>query len=242
MGTNAQGSGANAIAIGTNAQATQSGSIAMGMNAASTGANAIAIGTNALATGSIAVGNAASAANGGAAFGDAASATTTNAVAVGQNASVAATNGTALGANAVVQAAATNAVAIGQGSVASAPNTVSFGSPGNERRLTNVAAGIAPTDAVNVGQLNALQDQVVGNQKEARRGIAATAALASAMTPSAPGKTTVSLNSGFFHGEAGVGVAVAHRLNLAVPLIVHGSYASAAGTEHVGRAGLAFEF
>ncbi len=40
MGSNAQGSGANAIAIGSNAQATQSGAIAMGMNAASTGANA----------------------------------------------------------------------------------------------------------------------------------------------------------------------------------------------------------
>ena len=30
----------------------------------------------------------------------------------------------------------------------------SFGTPGNERRLTNVAAGINPTEAVNVGQLN----------------------------------------------------------------------------------------
>ena len=183
----------------------------------------------------------------------AARATTANAVAVGQSATVLAAGGTAIGANAVVQAQATNAVAVGQGSVASAPNTVSFGSSGSERRLTNVAPGVGATDAVNVSQLNSvaagfqsqidrLQGQVNTNLKEARRGIAATAALASAMTPSAPGKTTVSLNSGFFHGEAGVGVAVAHRLNLARPVILHGSYASGAGTEHVGRAGLAFEF
>ncbi|HEX2352549.1 MAG TPA: hypothetical protein VHJ16_07200, partial [Xanthobacteraceae bacterium] len=44
-------------------------------------------------------------------------------------------------------AAATNSVAVGQGSVASAPNTVSVGAPGGERRITNVAPGVAPSDA-----------------------------------------------------------------------------------------------
>jgi hypothetical protein len=62
------------------------------------------------------------------------------------------------------------------------------------------------------------------------------------MTPSAPGKTTVSLNSGFFHGEVGVGVAVAHRLNFAMPVIVHGAYGNSGGNEHVGRVGLGIEF
>ena len=33
---------------------------------------------------------------------------------------------------------------------------MSVGAPGSERRITNVAAGINPTDAVNVGQLNSL--------------------------------------------------------------------------------------
>lgn len=58
----------------------------------------------------------------------------------------------ALGKNAT--AAGPNSVAIGAGSVANAPNTVSFGSSGNERRLTNVAPGVDNTDAVNLGQLN----------------------------------------------------------------------------------------
>src|SRR5262249_12587663 len=60
--------------------------------------------------------------------------------------------------------------AIGAGSLANAPNTVSFGSPGNERRLTNVAAGINPTDAVNVSQLSSLsagfQSQIGGLQSQ----------------------------------------------------------------------------
>lgn len=46
-----------------------------------------------------------------------------------------------------------NSVAIGAGSVASADNTVSVGTVGGERTITNVAAGVNDTDAVNVSQL-----------------------------------------------------------------------------------------
>jgi len=46
-------------------------------------------------------------------------------------------------------------VAIGAGSVASTDNSVSVGSAGNTRTITNVTAGAAPTDAVNVSQLQA---------------------------------------------------------------------------------------
>jgi trimeric autotransporter adhesin len=139
-------------------------------------------------------------------------------------------------------------------------NTVSVGAPGSERRITNVAAGINPTDAVNVSQLSSMgsgfQSQINGLQSqvstlsaaistvqtEERRGIAATAAMAVTMTPSAPGKTTVTVNSGFFQGETAVGIAVAHRLNFARPLIVHGGYANAGARSHVGRVGFGFEF
>ena len=50
-------------------------------------------------------------------------------------------------------AAADNSVALGTGSVANEANTVSVGSSTNQRRITNVAAGINDTDAVNVSQL-----------------------------------------------------------------------------------------
>ena len=237
IGPGSNASGADTLAFGSNAQATQSGAIALGLNTASTGSNAIAIGTGATATGSVAVGAAASAANGGAAFGDGAVATGANATAIGPAAS----------------ATAANSVSIGSGSTNSVASTVSFGSAGNERRLTNVAAGISPTDAVNVAQLQStalglqsqiggLQDQVMDNQREARRGIVAAVAVAPVLMPSAAGKTTVSVNSGFYRGEAGVGIGVSHRLRLPVPTVVYGSYSNGGGVEHIGRAGVAMEF
>ncbi|MGR0602234.1 YadA-like family protein [Escherichia coli] len=50
-------------------------------------------------------------------------------------------------------AAADNSVALGTGSVANEENTISVGSSTNQRRITNVAAGVNATDAVNVSQL-----------------------------------------------------------------------------------------
>lgn len=237
IGPGSTASGTNALAFGTNSQATQSGSIAVGFNASSTGTNAIAIGTGAIATGSVAVGAGATASNGGAAFGDGAVATGANSAALGTNAS----------------ATAANSVAIGSGSTNTVANTVSFGSTGNERRLTNVAAGVNATDAVNVGQLqstvagiqsqyNGLQSQITDNQREARRGIVAAVAVAPVLMPSAAGKTTVAVNTGYYRGESGVGIGVSHRLNFATPTVVYGSYSNGGGNEHIGRAGMAVEF
>jgi trimeric autotransporter adhesin len=141
-----------------------------------------------------------------------------------------------------------------------APNTVSFGSAGNERRLTNIAAGIAPTDAVNVGQFTSvaagLQSQISGVQSQidglsrtvdandvrARRGIAATAAMTNPGMPSAPGKTAWALNTAYFAGETGVGFGVNHRLNTSIPLYISGGYANGGGIQHTVRVGLGGEF
>ncbi|MBB0485433.1 adhesin [Escherichia coli] len=57
----------------------------------------------------------------------------------------------AIGSGAI--AAADNSVALGTGSVADEENTISVGSSTNQRRITNVAAGVNATDAVNVSQL-----------------------------------------------------------------------------------------
>lgn len=137
--------------------------------------------------------------------------------------------------------------------MANAPNTVSFGSAGNERRLTNVAAGINQTDAVNLGQLQsvatglqsqvtALQAQVDGNQREARRGIVASISLAPVMMPSSASRTTLAVNPGYYRGETGFGVGLAHRLNFGLPTVVYGSCSNGGGAEHMGRAGMAVEF
>jgi autotransporter adhesin len=76
-------------------------------------------------------------------------------VALGNDTTASGTSSTAVGQGA--QATGENSVAIGTGSVADQDNTVSVGSQGNERRITNVAAGVNPTDAVNVSQLQTAQ-------------------------------------------------------------------------------------
>ncbi|EMW7132840.1 YadA-like family protein [Escherichia coli] len=60
-------------------------------------------------------------------------------------------NGIAIGSNASANHA--NSIALGTGSVANEENTISVGSSTNQRRITNVAAGVNATDAVNVSQL-----------------------------------------------------------------------------------------
>ncbi|WP_313461254.1 YadA-like family protein, partial [Stenotrophomonas sp.] len=82
----------------------------------------------------------------------AAAPTPVNAVAMGEGAVASGASATAIGQGA--SATAANSVALGQGSVADRANAVSVGSAGNERQVTNVAAGYAATDAVNKGQLD----------------------------------------------------------------------------------------
>lgn len=81
-------------------------------------------------------------------------ATADNAIAIGAGREAKTPGAITIG-SATTNANGENAVAIGSGSVANAANTVSVGNAGAERRITNVAAGTAVTDAVNVGQLNA---------------------------------------------------------------------------------------
>ena len=79
-----------------------------------------------------------------------------NNVAIGRKAGskkIAASNTVAIGTGA--RATAQKAIAIGQGSLANVANTVSIGNKNIKRRIMNVAAGVAASDAVNVAQLNA---------------------------------------------------------------------------------------
>jgi autotransporter adhesin len=63
-------------------------------------------------------------------------------------------NATAVGGNA--QASAANSVALGANSVADRANSLLVGAVGQERQITNVKAGTADTDAVNVAQLKSV--------------------------------------------------------------------------------------
>jgi autotransporter adhesin len=119
-------------------------------------------------------------------------------------------------------ASALDSVALGSGSVADQANTVSVGAPGSERRITNIAPGVNPTDAVNVSQLSGLQDlsglhndisalhDDIGNvASSAYRGIAGVAALTAGIS-AVPGKTTINAGVGAYKGYAAGAITASH--------------------------------
>jgi trimeric autotransporter adhesin len=151
------------------------------------------------------------------------------------------TANTALTTANTAQSTANTALVLGLNSVQydNAGHTSATLNPGGAPApLHNVAAGVAPTDAANVSQLNGFG---VGLKSNVFSGIAASIAMGSAATPSAPGKTTLTLQSGFFENYAGVGIAFAHRLNTDMPIDIEGGFAHAGG-ENVGRVGVSIEF
>jgi autotransporter adhesin len=88
--------------------------------------------------------------------GNAASATGTNSVAEGPSSTASGANSTAIGNGS--SSSGDNSVALGAGSTdGGRSNVVSVGSSTDQRQITNVAAGTASTDAVNVSQLQAAQ-------------------------------------------------------------------------------------
>jgi hypothetical protein len=95
------------------------------------------------------------------------------------------------------------------------------------------------TDAVNVNQLKELESNAFS-------GIAATAAMTFTMRPSAPGKTTVTLNGANFRDKNAAGLNVAHWLNVganpaAHPVVINAAVGFGSG-EEVYRVGAGFEF
>lgn len=135
-------------------------------------------------------------------------------------------NATAIGNGA--QATAANSVALGDRSVASEDNTVSVGSAGNERRVTNVAAGVRGTDAVNMNQLNALQNNVNAVAREAFAGVAAAMAMPN-LTPNQPGRTVVAAGVANYKGYTAIGLGGTYRsennrwlVNAAASVTPHG--------------------
>ncbi|KVZ99690.1 ESPR-type extended signal peptide-containing protein [Burkholderia territorii] len=133
-------------------------------------------------------------------------------VQVGSGSTASGDRSTAIGQDS--SATASNSVAIGAGSVADRPNTVSVGSAGNERQITNVADGTAPTDAVNVRQMeqrfgdtNRMIDDVA---KNSYAGIAAAMAMPN-LTPSQPGKTVVAAGAANYKGGSAVAAGATYR-------------------------------
>jgi len=120
---------------------------------------------------------------------------------------------------------------------------VSVGAPGAERRLTNVAPGILPTDGVNVSQL---QDA----RQEARRGVAGAVALTNNVQPSRPGKTTFNAGLGHYKDQTALGLGINHWLKFGKDednmkrIFINGgaSISEGGGEDNVYRVGVGVEF
>ncbi|WP_219097695.1 S-layer family protein [Pseudomonas sp. UMAB-40] len=158
----------------------------------------------------------------------------TGAVASGKNSAAVGTRSQATGENSVAlgngaKASARNATALGANSVADRENSVSVGNVGNERQITNVAAGTSGTDAVNYDQLtksvagitdsaNAYTDQRYSELKNDIKkqddilsaGIAGAMAMASMPQSYSPGASMTTVAAGTYRGQASVAFGVSH--------------------------------
>lgn len=127
---------------------------------------------------------------------------------------------------------------------------MSVGSAGNERRITNVAAGVNATDAVNVGQLNSavsgIQNQMTGMQgqidslaRDAYSGIAAASALT--MIPDVdPGKTlAVGIGTANFKGYQASALGATARITQNLKVKAGVSYS---GSNQVWGAGMSYQW
>jgi len=213
----------NAVVLGTNAQIVNPSNAT---GAAASGAVAIGYGAKANVDPSVAIGN----------FADASGA---DAVAVGDQSSATGNRTVALGFQAT--ASHTGSVALGAGSVTSADNTVSVGSAGAERRITNVATPIDPTDASNKayvdaliggGSAHALQQANVYTDRRfdqvkryAARGVAASMATTPQIAP-ALGESGFGIGMGYYDGQSAIGASFAHLTRGEVQLNLGAAYTS----------------
>ncbi|WP_080671715.1 YadA-like family protein [Xanthomonas citri] len=198
-GTNGTDGAANASSTSTVVQpggvviGNNGTSVSVGTNAAASNTSTTAMGTNSQASG-------------------------LNATAVGSNAQAAGAGSVAIGSGS--KAEVTNSVAIGQGSVANRENSVSVGSTTNQRQITNVAAGTARTDAVNLGQLedglsgvadwsSNYTDARVGQvDRRASGGVAAAMAMATLPQAYQPNQRAAGVSLSSFRGEQAMAIGV----------------------------------
>ncbi|AOB29891.1 hypothetical protein AKI39_03080 [Bordetella sp. H567] len=147
------GSTFEAIAIGNAATATGQTGTALGWTSSATGLWSTAIGGAAAATGARST-----------AVGVTAQASGASSLAVGYGAVATHADSVALGPSAATTVGArTNYVAYALAAPRTSAGEISVGSAGAERQITNVAPGAAPTDAVNVSQLNQIAQNTAGS-------------------------------------------------------------------------------
>jgi len=170
----------------------------------------------------------------------AALATGGEAVAIGGGAYSSGTNAVAIGSGARSQFA--DSVALGSNSRVSTANSISVGDIGSERRIMNVANGVANTDAVTLAQLNALKASLTPVQSTGLKSMLLGAAVpvtnyiavSTTVTPGLPATSTdntenaMAIGPGAMAQGAGSVIVGAGSGSFRSGSTVVGSYASAA--------------
>ncbi|MGF6761526.1 autotransporter adhesin [Paraburkholderia sp. GAS33] len=162
--TGGNGASTRSIAIGSNAKADNSanigsGSISIGGDSSASSGGVVVGGLSTASTRATAIGGWSTASgNASTSFGYYSTASADSSSAIGARSAATAVNSVALGASSTTTADLTAAGynpgnSSLSGTASTANGEVSVGSAGKERRVTNVAAGSAATDAVNVSQL-----------------------------------------------------------------------------------------
>jgi autotransporter adhesin len=141
------------------------------------------------------------------------------------------TNSTAIGGGSTASGA--NSVAIGQGSVADQANTVSVGSSGNERRITNVAPGQTPTDAVNMGQF---QSGMTDLARNAYSGTASAIALTMIPEVDANKNLAIGVGTAGYKGYQATAVGLSARVTQNLKVKIGAGISSATTTVGAGAA------
>jgi len=188
-------SGQNAVAGGSNAQATGANSTALGANSQASGSNSVALGAGSVADrdNTVAVG---STGNERQVTHVAAGTADTDAVNVGQ-----------------LRQSAAGTVRYDSNADGSVnPQSVTLNAGGAPAGLHNVADGVRPNDAVNMGQLNRAVGQLRADQwdirRESRGGTASAMAMAGMPQATGAGRHMLAVGMGGYEGEVGMAVGL----------------------------------
>ncbi|MGN6095257.1 MAG: hypothetical protein ACTHP8_03380 [Bosea sp. (in: a-proteobacteria)] len=192
-----------------------------------------------------------------------ASATGSDAMAAGYGARAEGSLSTAIGTQA--RASGSESTAIGAGAVASRPRQIAIGTAASTYTLPGLSSAASrstqsgPTQIVTTdaaGNLAAMPIDLAGldqridglavyardSRREARQGVAAAMAMTGAPLPSRPGKTSWAGNTATFRGEWAAGFAVAHRLDVAIPIAINAGVSLTGNSFGGARLGLSGEF
>jgi hypothetical protein len=255
-----QAAGAESVAIGPQAIALGNNSFAGGNGAQANGAGSIALGANAISTSSngVAIGNGASADRAGMngqkeLFSNVSVLSTQGAVSVGSTGNERQITNVAGGTQATDAVNVRQLQAVQQSSVRYDTNvdgsvnynSVTMGNGGGSGPVTvhNVAPGVAPTDAVNVQQLqgsvansaaytdarvNQMGQSIDEIGKKSYAGVAAAMAMESA--PYVPGKVTYAAGMGYYERQSAVGVSLRKTADNGRWSVTGGASATTRGT------------